>query len=371
MDTTVIRFRLQALRERHNITQEALAQSLGFKDRQTLSQIELGERKLSSDEMLRAAKVFGVAIDYFTDPFELAGEGQFSWRQASADPQELEQFERKAGRWIAAFRHLARLRGDRIHSSLRRVALTPRSSFEAAVAEGEAIGAALQLGDVPAAGLADALQAELDTVVLHVDTVPGVSGAACQLDQLNAILINRREPAARRAYDLAHELFHLLTWHAMPPRHVESDHLGSREEKRVEQLAENFAAGLLMPSTMIRAWVEASPVPSESSARCAWLRAAAVRFGVSGAAVKWRLVNAGMLKRTVAEGLADELVRVGTDTSPTQLPKRYSRSFVEVIGWGIDEGHLSARRAATLLETSLDDLRSLFAEHALPAPFDL
>jgi membrane protease subunit HflK len=41
----------------------------------------------------------GVAIDYFTDPFELAGEGQFSWRQANADPhrsgleRELQGFE--------------------------------------------------------------------------------------------------------------------------------------------------------------------------------------------------------------------------------------------------------------------------------------
>ncbi|MDB5819445.1 MAG: helix-turn-helix family protein, partial [Rhizobacter sp.] len=50
MSTTLVRIRLQALRERHRMTQDDLARTLGFKDRQTLSQIELGDRKLGSDE---------------------------------------------------------------------------------------------------------------------------------------------------------------------------------------------------------------------------------------------------------------------------------------------------------------------------------
>lgn len=370
MDASAVRFRLQALRERGNLTQEALAQALGFKDRQTLSQIELGERKLSSEEMVRAANVFGVAIDYFTDPFELAGEGKFSWRQSSADVQALNVFEQKAGRWIAAFRHLSRLRGHSIHSSLRRVALSTRSSFEDAVAEGEAIGATLNLGEVPSMRLADAVQHELDTVVLYVDAIKGVSGAACQLDQLNAVLINRREHAARRAYDLAHELFHLLTWHTMPPKHVESDQPVDRDEKRVEQLADNFAAGLLMPAKTISALVASSPPPA-GAALPTWIRESAGKLGVSGSALKWRLVNAKVLKRSVAEAIADDAIRANGDRSADRMPERFSKQFVEVLSWGIDEGYVSARRAAMLLETSVDDLGDLFAEHGLPAPFDL
>jgi Zn-dependent peptidase ImmA (M78 family)/transcriptional regulator with XRE-family HTH domain len=370
MGASAVRFRLQALRERGKMTQEALAQALGFNDRQTLSQIELGERRLGSEEMVRAAEAFGVGIDYFTDPFELAGEGQFSWRQSNTDVLELAAFEQKAGRWIAAFRHLSRLRGDSIHSLLRRVALSPRSSFEDAVAEGEAIGATLKLGDVPSSRLAEALQDELDTVVLHVDTIRGVSGAACQLDQLNAVLINRREHAAGRAYDLAHELFHLLTWHAMPPKHVESGQPSDREERRVEQLADNFAAGLLMPAGTIAALVAGSPPPAGPSLP-AWLRESATRIGVSGSALRWRLVNEKVLKRSVAESLPDELLRASGDSGTGATPARYSKRFVEVLAWAIDEGHVSARRTASLLETTVDDLGDLFAEHGLPAPFDL
>lgn len=372
MDATAIRFRLRALRDRNNLTQGELASSLGFKDRQTLSQIELGERVLGFQEMVRAAEIFGVGVDYFTDPFELAGEGKFSWRQSNADAKALDSFEHTAGRWIAAFRYLARLRGDSIHSSLRRVALTPKSSFEDAVIEGEAIGAALGLGEIPSARLGEAVQERLDTLVLYVDTVRGVSGAACQLDQLNAILINRREPPARRSYDLAHELFHLLTWQTMPPKHVESDDVlpTEKNEKRVEQLADNFAAGLLMPTKTIKTILASSPPPA-GVALAGWIRALAPQLGVSGLALKWRLLNMGVLKQSQIVALSDDFLRSNVDEGNINPPARYSKRFVSAISWGIDEGHVSARRVAQLLDSSVDDLRDLFSEHGLSAPFDL
>lgn len=371
MDATAIRFRLRALRERNKMTQGELATALGFKDRQTLSQIELGERKLGFQEMVCAAEVFGVGVDFFTDPFELAGEGQFSWRQTNADQDALDEFEHTAGRWIAAFRHLGKLRGDSIHSSLRRVALTPKSSFEDAAAEGEAIGATLDLGDIPSARLSEAVQERLDTLVLYVDTVRGVSGAACQLDQLNAILINRREPIARRSYDLAHELFHLLTWQTMPPKRIESNAIPvEKDEKRVEQLADNFAAGLLMPTRTIKALV-ANSSPPQGAALAGWIRSSATQLGVSGPALKWRLLNIGVLKQSQLASLPDEILRSSTDETNNRLPARYSKRFVSSISWGIDEGHVSARRVAQLLTISVDDLRDLFAEHGLSTPFDL
>ena len=46
--------------------------------------------------------------------------------------------------------------------------------------------------------------------------------AACRLPELDVVLINRREVEGRRHFDLAHELFHILTWDAMPPEHSEA-----------------------------------------------------------------------------------------------------------------------------------------------------
>jgi hypothetical protein len=64
-----------------------------------------------------------------------------------------------------------------------------------------------------------------------------------------------------------------------------------------------------------------------------------------------------------------DLLRANGETTP--VPPRYGKRFVEVLAWAIDEGHVSARRAALLLETTVDGRRDLFAEHGLTAPFEL
>src|SRR5258706_12827279 len=86
-------------------------------------------------------------------------------------------------------------------------------------------------------------------LVLAVYAFDGISGAACRLPELDAVLINRKEVKGRRHFDLAHELFHLLTWDAMPPEHVEEATETGRG--RVEQLANNFASALLMPRKVL------------------------------------------------------------------------------------------------------------------------
>ncbi|WP_223507879.1 XRE family transcriptional regulator [Pseudomonas sp. BF-B-25] len=364
----VIKHRLHYLRETHDLTQEELAQKLGFKDRQTLSQIENGERKLSSSELVLAAQVFSVGLDFFTDPFELAGEGNFSWRQSGTPLEVLDAFELKAGRWIAAYRHLSKLKGEVINSSIRRVALDRKSTFEEAIEEGEAMGRLLELGEIPSEKLKESLQKELDTLVLEVDTAPGISGAACQLTQMNAIVVNRNESQSRRNYDLAHELFHLLTWSTMPPPRL--DYIKpTRENKRVEQLAENFAAGLLMPSYVINRHIQEAGGLPKGGELAAWLNSTAQNLGVSAVALQWRLVN--MKAISMKDRVADELLRHNGSSQKVTAPPKFGKQFMEVIGWSIDKGQVSVRRAAKLLDITVDELSTIFKENGLRAPFDL
>ncbi len=65
------------------------------------------------------------------------------------------------------------------------------------------------------------MERKLGIFVLMVDAIDGISGAACRLPELDVVLINRHEVAGRRNFDLAHELFHILTWDTMPPEHAE------------------------------------------------------------------------------------------------------------------------------------------------------
>src|SRR5262252_5771338 len=100
MSANLIGMRLKALRERQNLSQDEVARVFGFKDRQTVSAIETGERRLSAEELLTAVEKLGATLDYFTNPFLLVGEGKFSWRQSNVGLAQLGAFERVAGRRI-------------------------------------------------------------------------------------------------------------------------------------------------------------------------------------------------------------------------------------------------------------------------------
>ena len=213
--------RIRVLREKRGQSQDEVARLFGFKDRQTLSAIETGERKVSAEELVRAVQLFGVQLDYFTDPFLLAGEGAFSWRQSGVRPAALADYEIDAGRLVAAFRALGPQVGREAPLLRHSLGLNRQSRLDEAAAAGERLAREFELGDVPAARLAEVMERALGILVLMVDTVDGVSGAACRLPELDVVLINRREPPGRRHFDLAHEAFHLLTWDAMPPEHVE------------------------------------------------------------------------------------------------------------------------------------------------------
>jgi Zn-dependent peptidase ImmA (M78 family) len=212
------------------------------------------------------------------------------------------------------------------------------------------------------------MERELGVLVLMVDTTGGVSGAACRLPELDVVLINRHEVAGRRHFDLAHELFHILTWDAMPPQRLEeSTEIGGN---RVEQLANNFASAVLMPSPVLDRFGDWSTISlAELPAR---LNAAAIELQVTSSALKWRLVALDRLKPAVARAIPDAALKNnGRKQIDEVVPPLYSRPFMEVISLAIDAGRVSMRRAAGLLDLTVEDLSDLFVVHGLEPPADL
>lgn len=364
MTTQLIGARIRALREERKLSQDDLARMFGFKDRQTVSAIETGERRLSAEELLVAIEKLGAPLDYFTNPFLLVGEGKFSWRQSNVGLEQLNAFERVAGRWIAANRRLAPQVGRPAPYLRQSLKLTSKSSFEEAAEAGERFALDFELGPVPAERLADAMERRLGILVLMVDAIKGVSGAACRLPDLDAVLINRHEVAGRRHFDLAHELFHVLTWDTMPPEHVEdASEIG---KGRVEQLANNFASAVLMPMTVLdRFW----PVGGDI---VAWLNTTADALAVTATALKWRLVAMDRLDAGQAKRIADAALRYnGREVAQVEPPPLFSQLFMEVVALAINEGQLSTRRAADLLDLTLDDLAELCTTHHVELALDL
>jgi Zn-dependent peptidase ImmA (M78 family)/transcriptional regulator with XRE-family HTH domain len=369
MSASAIGARIKARREELGFSQEAVAWHFGFKDRQTLSSIETGERRVTAEELLKAVEILAAPLDYFTDPFLLSGEGRFSWRQSGINPKVLDSYEQDAGRLIAAFRTLGAQLGRKPPLLRRTLGLTKSSSYQDAAAAGERFAAEFQLGSAPALRLADAMEQKLDILVLMVDAVPGVSGAACHLPEFDAVLINRNEVPGRRHYDLAHELFHVLTWETMPPERLEDTRGPIRG--RVEQLADNFAGALLMSSAALEPF-GGDWTGLEEDTLATKLNDMAETLGVTAVALKWRLVSIGRLSKATAQAVEDAKLRHnGRPDGRRPLPPLFSRRFAEVLAEALDAGRVSARRAASLMGLAVDELAKVFAAHGVTVAVDL
>jgi hypothetical protein len=103
-----------------------------------------------------------------------------------------------------------------------------------------------------------------------------------------------------------------------------------------------------------------------------WLNDTAETLQVTATALKWRLVALERLDTTRAKEIPDSALRNnGRDVSKSVPPPLYSKAFIEVIALAIDEGQLSARKAADLLDMSIDHLAELASLHGVELKIDL
>lgn len=365
----LIGYRVKAAREARGWTQDQLTQGLGLKDRQSVSDIENGKRALKPEELLLLSDLLERDIEFFIDPFAVVGEAQFSWRVApEVSEDRLDEFELKVGQWIGLLRWLREQREGRASVLKRALRLSAQSSFEDAQECAESLVAELDLGVIPAETLIDKIERELDIPVLFVDTInadddQSISGATCHLEEMGVILINRNESEARRYYDLAHELFHALTWDAMKPDHRESNSIEDRNKgKRIEQLANNFGAALLMPRASLDQLIDPKryhDIPH--------LCEVAALSRVAPVALAWRLFNLKLINADTRR----ELSQVKQRPSVSGPPKRFSPTFVKMLHEALENGRLSARKAAKAMGLGLGALTELFTQHDLTAPFEL
>lgn len=123
------------------------------------------------------------------------------------------------------------------------------------------------------------------------------------------ILLNANDHPLRRRFTLAHEYKHII------------DH-GSDVDPALEELiCDYFAACLLMPKQLITsAWCNAEITQS--------VEEMAHAFGVSMAAMRYRLHDLGLLQRTDRRCAHPS----GVNTEPVRPKIYYCQSFVEMLG---------------------------------------
>lgn len=111
---TVIARNIRIAREEADLTQKALADSLGLASHSAVSDMESGSRRVSAGDLAGIAKATGKTLDYFFDPD--AGTEDFvvlarAQREASETRAELRKAERLAENYVFLKRVLARRRG--------------------------------------------------------------------------------------------------------------------------------------------------------------------------------------------------------------------------------------------------------------------
>ncbi len=359
--------RLRDRRKALKLNQEELSGRLGINNRQTLSDIETGKQAITPEQLAAAAQALGVTTGYFTDPFHAAAEAAFSFRAENIDTDVREALEEQAGRWLATMRELAGWRGEedeyfpKESGTLR---LTSKARYEHAQAAARALGKRLQLGNVPARRLESKIASELGIHVLYVDLPEGVAGAAARMTGVQAILVNRNEPAGRRMFNLAHEVFHLLTWDTMPPPDVET--ASAKSAKRVEVLANSFASALLMPrEEVLEKWEAAAALSTVES-----IVTLAEYFQVSPPAAKWRLVVLGVLDEGSAPS-DPELARARPTEPERTPPLRFNARFVELIHSAVEAGRLSLRKALSILGMTSVEFGELCRSYGRQLSYDI
>lgn len=363
--------RIALARKQSALTQEQLSERLGFKDRQIVSYIESGKRKVSSEELITAMRVLGKTLDFFTDPALVIGDKVMSWR-FDQDSSDFGLFESWALELVGVHRELVKQLHEPISPLRLFLPLDKGSTFEEAAGAAENLLRAWQISSAPAPHLQPKIESELNVLVLPVDAPDHISGGAINLPEGATIFLNRHHSRGRRHFTLAHELFHILTWNTMPPEKLDLESPNGKRS-RVEKLADNFAAALLMPVEMLveqleewkrddkpEAKLHPAQIPPQS-----WFRKVSELFEVSVQALKFRLVNAKLL-------LEEVLVSIDLDIHEKSSPApAFGRTLLERLNRGIDRGLISARKAATLLRTTLDDLASVLRFNDLDPSFSL
>lgn len=357
--------RLKSAREHVGLSLTDASSRLGIQNYQTLSKIEAGERALKAAELSTFARVYYASVNQLLGLEEIRPAATFLWRSEGKSEQRLEA-EGRISRRCTDFVMLEKSLG-----------LPQTIGFPGLIKGREGIrtdgdvddiasraGGLLNLGKRPACSLGKVLEQEYGVKLLFLPLSDAGSAASIVHPEWGAVIaINSEEAPWRRAYDLGHELFHLLTWEAVMPEEKENSSLHEDLEKK----ANRFASTLLLPDSEIRSELR-KLLAKSGSIPFSDLVNLAREFGVSTKALLYRMANL----RFLSWGQADELAK---NEELASLDKRNrkgdwgepprSERFDFLAVESLRKGLISRGKFAELVEIDRSDIDSFIEGYGL------
>lgn len=343
--------RLRLAREFVGLTQVEVSQRAGIGE-SSLSEFESGKREPSLTQLEALARTYHRSWTWFMESTPVETGPLVLWRQrpASGSPA----IETRFLELCRSFRRLEVLEREPAAPPLP--GATGRASdwnYRMASELARTVRGTLALGDRPAPALLGVLEEVWKVKVFHLDFEPEGTAASHSSEDIGAaILLNRHSVRWRRNHDLAHELFHLITWNVF---HGDA---GARDDaawEQEEKLATNFAAALLMPEEAFRAAVDERTHDGRIGPEA--LHDVARSFDVSIESAIWRLhftygrrPEEGAATRDLiekAKALTPSLT-FRQDSPPPEFPARF-----EALAWrALRAGRLSVATFARTMNLS-------------------
>jgi Zn-dependent peptidase ImmA (M78 family)/transcriptional regulator with XRE-family HTH domain len=348
---------IQARRKVLGLTQAELAAAVGFSVAQIVSDIERGQREVKAWELVKIADALRTTVDRLLGIREREPPARVLWRRESAaGSRDIEEMFLDRARRFAL---LEKWNGLPPLPELPQQDLDPEATSFADVARMAVnVARVLDLGSRPAASLAAVLQ-EGFRIKLFLELLgEDESAASAKGDFGYAVLMNAGQAPWRRNYNLAHELFHLVTWDSTQQAWSREDDQ-PRWHERVEKLANAFASHLLLPAEEVEA--QHRERFAEGEIDYGDLVEMAREFEVSTEALVWRFCLMGKLTQEEAEAILNdpEFRKEDRRTMPDYwgstpegpLPQRYWRLALNAY----HRGELSLGRLARILEVSVSE----------------
>jgi Zn-dependent peptidase ImmA (M78 family) len=178
----------------------------------------------------------------------------------------------------------------------------------------------LCLGDIPSTSLKKILEERYYIKIFYLEfTGSAISTVSDEFGP--AILLSRKNAPWRRNYDLAHELFHILTWNIFRRANKETD-------ENEEKLADSFASKLLMPEESVKQRI-AALLDNHNRAALDSIDDLAREFGVSLDAMVYRISTLFRFKKEDTEQYLEGAKQLAKFHKPREsekaetLPDRY------------------------------------------------
>ena len=315
--------RLRVARKAIGYTLEKAEEKSGI-GASSLSEFENGTREPKFSQLSRLAKVYRKMVEFFLSDEPII-ENIMIWRDEPSLAEERKDVETKFSQLCEQYHNLEVCCGEPGKVKLPESDITKPEQFDYQQAEALAskVRKLFSLGEIPGASLKQALEEKYYVKIFYLEFLgSAISWVSPKFGP--AILLNKRNKLWRRNYDLAHELFHILTWSIFRTANVNVLTASAEEEN----FADAFASRLLLPEESVRERISFY-ADGQGQIRLEQLDDIAREFGVSLDALVYRIASLFKIKREDTLKYLDATKKLCAfhkpreSDEPEMLPERY------------------------------------------------